>query len=98
MFLAMACLIPYNVYGDTNNKATYGAVLGLFLFLIAFGWCVNWTYVIISTDQLTFITSSTWLELPWLLPAEINPNAIRTNANAISTIHNWLFNCAQHFF
>ena len=38
MFLAMACLIPYNVYGDTENKATYGAVAGLFLFLIAFGW------------------------------------------------------------
>jgi len=38
MFLAMACLVPYNVYGDTENKATYGAVAGLFLFLIAFGW------------------------------------------------------------
>jgi hypothetical protein len=38
MFLAMACLIPYNVYHDTGNKATYGAVAGLFLFLIAFGW------------------------------------------------------------
>jgi hypothetical protein len=38
MFLAMACLIPYNVYHDTENKATYGAVAGLFLFLIAFGW------------------------------------------------------------
>ena len=38
MFLAMACLIPYNIYGDTENKATYGAVAGLFLFLIAFGW------------------------------------------------------------
>ena len=38
MFLAMACLVPYNIYGDTANKATYGAVAGLFLFLIAFGW------------------------------------------------------------
>jgi len=38
MFLAMACLVPYNVYHDTGNKATYGAVAGLFLFLIAFGW------------------------------------------------------------
>ncbi|KAF9788552.1 general substrate transporter [Thelephora terrestris] len=74
MFLAMACLIPYNVYHDTENKATYGAVAGLFLFLIAFG--------------------CTWLELPWLLPAEINPNAIRTNANAISTMSNWGWNFA----
>ena len=38
MFLAMACLVPYNLYHDTENKATYGAVAGLFLFLIAFGW------------------------------------------------------------
>ncbi len=37
---------------------------------------------------------STWLELPWLLPAEITPNAIRTNANAMSTMTNWLWNFA----
>ncbi|KAK7059217.1 sugar transporter-like protein [Paramarasmius palmivorus] len=36
----------------------------------------------------------TWLELPWLYPAEINPNAIRTNANAISTMTNWSWNFA----
>ena len=47
-----------------------------------------------NVTQLTwFITYSTWLELPWLLPAEINPNAIRTNANAISTMSNWGWNC-----
>ncbi|KAK0451568.1 general substrate transporter [Armillaria borealis] len=74
MFLACFCLIPYNVKGDTQNTATYGAVVALFLFLMAFG--------------------CTWLELPWLLPAEINPNAIRTNANAISTMTNWLWNFA----
>ncbi|KAJ7586975.1 general substrate transporter, partial [Mycena floridula] len=74
MFLAMACLIPYNVMGDKENHATYGAVVGLFLFLMAFG--------------------CTWLELPWLLPAEINPNAIRTNANALSTMTNWSWNFA----
>ncbi|KAH7102898.1 general substrate transporter [Auriculariales sp. MPI-PUGE-AT-0066] len=74
MFLAMACLIPYDVQGKTNSTATYGAVIGLYLYLIAFG--------------------CTWLELPWLYPAEINPNAIRTNANAISTCTNWLWNFA----
>ncbi|KAL0061664.1 sugar transporter-like protein [Marasmius tenuissimus] len=74
MFLACFCLIPYNVYGDRDNRATYGAVVGLFLFLISFG--------------------CTWLELPWLYPAEINPNAIRTNANAISTMTNWSWNFA----
>ncbi|KAL8291441.1 hypothetical protein RQP46_002419 [Phenoliferia psychrophenolica] len=36
----------------------------------------------------------TWLELPWLYPAEINPLRTRTNANATSTICNWLFNFA----
>lgn len=34
----------------------------------------------------------TWLELPWLYPAEINPLKTRTTANAVSTINNWLFN------
>lgn len=33
----------------------------------------------------------TWLELPWLYPAEINPLKTRTNANAVSAINNWLF-------
>ncbi|KIY47779.1 general substrate transporter [Fistulina hepatica ATCC 64428] len=74
MFLASFCLIPYDEQGKMNSSATYGAVVGLFLFLISFG--------------------CTWLELPWLVPAEINPNAIRTNANAISTMTNWLWNFA----
>ncbi|KAI5481366.1 putative MFS monosaccharide transporter [Pseudohyphozyma bogoriensis] len=42
---------------------------------------------------LTFF-GATWLELPWLYPAEINPLRTRTNANAVSTISNWLFNFA----
>ncbi|KAI5900770.1 general substrate transporter [Schizophyllum commune H4-8] len=74
MILSMACLIPYDVLDDKDSSATYGAVVGLFLFLIAFG--------------------CTWLELPWLYPAEISPNAIRTNANAISTMTNWSWNFA----
>ncbi|KAK4705020.1 hypothetical protein P7C70_g1189, partial [Phenoliferia sp. Uapishka_3] len=37
---------------------------------------------------------ATWLELPWLYPAEINPLRTRTNANAVSTISNWLWNFA----
>ncbi|KAI5812965.1 general substrate transporter [Pyronema omphalodes] len=35
---------------------------------------------------------ATWLPLPWLYPAEINPLRTRGKANAISTINNWLFN------
>lgn len=34
----------------------------------------------------------TWLPLPWLYPAEINPLRTRGKANAVSTITNWLFN------
>lgn len=35
---------------------------------------------------------ATWLPLPWLYPAEINPTRTRTQANAVSTCTNWLFN------
>ncbi|KAK3329951.1 sugar transporter [Apodospora peruviana] len=35
---------------------------------------------------------ATWLPLPWLYPAEINPIRTRGKANAVSTITNWLFN------
>jgi sugar porter (SP) family MFS transporter len=35
---------------------------------------------------------ATWLPVPWLYPAEINPLRTRARANAISTCSNWLFN------
>lgn len=35
---------------------------------------------------------ATWLPLPWLYPAEVNPLKTRAKANAVSTITNWLFN------
>ncbi|KAI5801136.1 hexose carrier protein [Geopyxis carbonaria] len=35
---------------------------------------------------------STWLELPWLYPAELSPLKTRTRANALSTSTNWIFN------
>ncbi|KAF4629098.1 hypothetical protein G7Y89_g9050 [Cudoniella acicularis] len=35
---------------------------------------------------------ATWLPLPWLYPAEINPLQTRARANAVSTCSNWLFN------
>ncbi|KAI1823551.1 general substrate transporter [Xylaria intraflava] len=42
----------------------------------------------------TYIASfgATWLPLPWLYPAEINPVMTRAKANAVSTCSNWLFN------
>jgi hypothetical protein len=33
----------------------------------------------------------TWLELPWLYPAELSPLRTRTRANALSTSTNWIF-------
>ncbi|KAF2114845.1 general substrate transporter [Lophiotrema nucula] len=35
---------------------------------------------------------ATWLPLPWLYPAEVNPIKTRAKANAVSTSSNWLFN------
>lgn len=35
---------------------------------------------------------ATWLPLPWLYPAELNSMSTRTQANAISTMTNWLSN------
>ncbi|KAF2033748.1 general substrate transporter [Setomelanomma holmii] len=36
--------------------------------------------------------AATWLPLPWLYPAEVNPVKTRGKANAVSTCTNWLFN------
>jgi len=41
---------------------------------------------------------ATWLPLPWLYPAEINPIKTRARANAVSTCSNWLFNFAVVMF
>lgn len=41
---------------------------------------------------------STWLELPWLYPAELSPLRTRTRANAISTSTNWIFNFLSKSF
>ena len=35
---------------------------------------------------------ATWLPLPWLYPAEVNPIRTRGKANAVSTCSNWLNN------
>ena len=35
---------------------------------------------------------ATWLPLPWLYPAEVNPVKTRGKANAVSTCVNWTFN------
>ena len=39
---------------------------------------------------------ATWLPLPWLYPAEVNPIKTRAKANAVSTSTNWMFNFGQY--
>lgn len=41
---------------------------------------------------------ATWLPLPWLYPAEVNPIKTRAKANAVSTCTNWLWNFAVVMF
>src|SRR5690349_24019409 len=47
-----------------------------------------------AVGLFTYIASfgATWLPLPWLYPAEVNPVKTRGKANAVSTCVNWLFN------
>ncbi|KAK9425159.1 putative General substrate transporter [Seiridium unicorne] len=47
-----------------------------------------------AVGLFTYIASfgATWLPLPWLYPAEINPIKTRAKSNAVSTCTNWLFN------
>ena len=47
-----------------------------------------------AVGLFTYIASfgTSWLPLPWLYPAEINPVKTRAKANALSTCSNWLFN------
>lgn len=47
-----------------------------------------------AVGLFTFIAffGATWLPLPWLYPAEVNPLKTRAKANAVSTCTNWLFN------
>ncbi|TIB75270.1 general substrate transporter [Wallemia mellicola] len=81
MILIMACMIPqYRVDNgyEYSGHDPQEVIKGSVLGLFLF---------------LGFF-GATWLELPWLYPAEINPLRIRTNANAVSTMTNWIWNFA----
>jgi sugar porter (SP) family MFS transporter len=47
-----------------------------------------------AVGMFTYIAvfGATWLPIPWLYPAEINPLKTRAKANATSTVSNWLWN------
>lgn len=69
MFLASFCLIPYNELGDISNTAVYGAVVGLFLFLITFG--CTWLMVRPSLLYIAAIIDALSLFLPNLKAAVV---------------------------
>lgn len=54
---------------------------------------------VLTTQLFIFIAffGATWLPLPWLYPAELNSMAVRTQANAVSTMTNWLSNFLVSF-
>ncbi|KAF2861988.1 general substrate transporter [Piedraia hortae CBS 480.64] len=65
--------------------------------VLVFGALIPKTAVAAKAAAAGFFTyiaffGATWLPLPWLYPAEINPIKTRAKANAVSTISNWLFN------
>lgn len=75
----------------------YGTLGQLFSMVIIFGClCTGSTAVAkgAAVGFFTYIASfgATWLPLPWLYPAEINPLRTRGRANAVSTCANWGFN------
>ncbi|KAH8157803.1 hypothetical protein CIB48_g10445 [Xylaria polymorpha] len=80
------------------NAIVYAIFVGQFLSMVlAFGALIPQTQsAAIGTcvALFTYIASfgATWLPLPWLYPAEINPIMTRAKANAVSTCTNWLFN------
>lgn len=88
MFIIMGCLIP----GD----ASIVKVRCTPIFAIASGTVLMCVLCLQGSVFGMFLYlvffGFTWLELPWLYPAEINPLRTRTNANSVSTICNWSFN------
>jgi sugar porter (SP) family MFS transporter len=76
MVLIMACLIPGSKNGKQVPGETQPAAKGAAVGLF--------TYIAFF--------GATWLPLPWLYPAEINPIRTRAKANAVSTAVNWSSN------
>ncbi|KFY18680.1 hypothetical protein V493_08424 [Pseudogymnoascus sp. VKM F-4281 (FW-2241)] len=76
MVITFACLIPSGIGQETTTPAAKEAAKGGVFGLFVF----------------IIVFGATWLPLPWLYPAEVNPIKTRGKANAISTCTNWLFN------
>ncbi|KAK5658961.1 hypothetical protein OQA88_1779 [Cercophora sp. LCS_1] len=75
----------------------YGTAGQMLSMLIVFACLVPGTPAAAKGAVVGFFTyiaafGATWLPLPWLYPAEVNPIKTRAKANAVSTCTNWLFN------
>ncbi|KAI9738035.1 MAG: hypothetical protein M1818_005463 [Claussenomyces sp. TS43310] len=76
MVITFATLIPSGIHSDNTSHEAQQAAKGGVFGLFMF----------------IIVFGATWLPLPWLYPAEINPIKTRGKANAVSTCTNWLFN------
>lgn len=76
MVITFATLIPSGIKSENTSHEAQQAAKGGVFGLFVF----------------IIVFGATWLPLPWLYPAEVNPIKTRGKANAISTCTNWLFN------
>ncbi|KFY09316.1 hypothetical protein V491_08256 [Pseudogymnoascus sp. VKM F-3775] len=76
MVITFATLIPSGIKNEETTPEAKQAAKGGVFGLFLF----------------IIVFGATWLPLPWLYPAEVNPIKTRGKANAISTCTNWLFN------
>ena len=76
MVITFATLIPSGIKSENTSPEAKQAAKGGVFGLFMF----------------IIVFGATWLPLPWLYPAEVNPIKTRGKANAISTCTNWLFN------
>lgn len=74
MVITFACLIPSGVDSNNTSHEATQAAKGGVFGLFVF----------------IMVFGATWLPLPWLYPAEVNPIKTRGKANAVSTCTNWV--------
>ncbi|KAL1590420.1 hypothetical protein WHR41_00763 [Cladosporium halotolerans] len=100
-------MVVYSIFATTSWFAVervgrrklflIGTVGQCLSMVLAFGALVPGTASAAKGAAVGFFTyiaffGATWLPLPWLYPAEINPLRTRAKANALSTTSNWIWN------
>lgn len=100
-------MIVYSIFATTSwflvervgrrKLFLYGTVGQCLSMVITFGALIPGTESAArgaAVGLFTYIAffGATWLPIPWLYPAEINPLKTRAKANAVSTVSNWAWN------